>query len=65
MDESNRNLEIALDGVDEPKRTTLSRLVSGAFVAPVVASFAMAGLSIDTAAAQSNTTATTASGKKI
>ena len=56
MDESNRNLATALEGVDEPKRTTLSRLVSGAFVAPMVASFAMTALTIDTVAAQSNGT---------
>ena len=56
MDESNRNLETALEGVDEPKRTTLRRLMGGAFVAPTVASFAMSGLSIDTVAAQSNAT---------
>jgi hypothetical protein len=44
MDETNRNLATALEGVDELKRTTLSGLVSGAFVAPMVASFAMTAL---------------------
>ena len=37
----------ALDGIEENRRKTLSRLVKGsAFVAPVVASFAMQGISI-------------------
>jgi hypothetical protein len=59
-DESNRNLDTALDGIDEAKRATLRRLiVKGAFVTPVVASFAMAGLSIDDVAQAQNTTATT------
>jgi hypothetical protein len=40
----------ALAGVDEAKRATLTRLVTGtAFVAPVVASFAMDGLTISKA----------------
>ena len=48
MDESVRNLETALDGIDENKRAVLRRLaLKGAFVTPVVASFAMAGLMID------------------
>ena len=37
----------ALEGFDDNKRKTLSRLITGtAFVAPVVASFAMQGISI-------------------
>jgi hypothetical protein len=52
MDGSDRNLEDALAGLDENKRAVLRRLVlKGAFVAPVVASFAMAGLMIDPARA--------------
>jgi hypothetical protein len=43
----------ALDGLDQSKRETLSRLIGGsAFVAPVVASFAMQGLAIRPAEAQ-------------
>jgi hypothetical protein len=53
MDESSKNLEAALEGVDKEKRATLRRLVvEGAFVTPIVASFAMAGLTIDKASAQ-------------
>jgi hypothetical protein len=38
----------ALNGLDEGKRNTLKRLIgTGAFVGPVVVSFAMADLSID------------------
>ncbi len=48
MDEINPNLKAALEGVDESKRSTLKRLIgTGAFVVPVVASFAMAALSVD------------------
>jgi hypothetical protein len=47
----------ATDGLDENKRATLTRLVTGsAFVAPVVASFAMDGLTISKALAQANGT---------
>ena len=41
MEKSDPNLEAALEGVDESKRSTLKRLVgTGVFVAPIVASFA-------------------------
>jgi hypothetical protein len=47
------NVREALDGLDAGKRETLARLIrGGAFVAPVVASFAMQGLSIKPADAQ-------------
>ena len=43
----------ALAGIDAGKRQTLSRLITGtAFVAPIVASFAMDGLTISKAQAQ-------------
>ena len=55
MDEINPNLNAVLEGVDESKRSTLRRLVvRGAFVTPVVASFAMAGLTVETLAATAN-----------
>ena len=48
MDKSVSNLNAALEGVDESKRSTMNRLIgTGAFVVPVVASFAMAALSVD------------------
>jgi endosialidase-like protein len=57
MNERNTNLDAALGDIDESKRATLRRLVvKGAFVAPVVASFAMSSMTVDQAAAQSNTT---------
>ncbi len=41
-----RNLEEALEGVDQEKRSTLARLITGtSFVAPLVASFTMTGMS--------------------
>jgi hypothetical protein len=50
-------IDQATSGLDEDKRRTLTRLVTGtAFVAPVVASFAMDGLTISKAAAQANGT---------
>jgi hypothetical protein len=53
MAEQDPNISEALEGLDQGKRETLSRLISGsAFVAPVVASFAMQGLSIRPAEAQ-------------
>ena len=52
MSES-RKIDDALAGVDAAKRATLTRLIAGtAFVAPVVASFAMDGLTISKAQAQ-------------
>jgi hypothetical protein len=47
-----RKIDAALAGVDEAKRATLTRLITGtAFVAPIVASFAMDGLTISKAQA--------------
>lgn len=58
MEGPNQKLDAALHGIDEAKRATLRRLiVNGAFVTPIVASFAMSGLTVERAAAQSNTTA--------
>lgn len=55
MTEQHRN--VALDGVDDARRSRLRRLVvKGAFAAPVIASFAMSGLTVERAAAQTNTT---------
>jgi len=49
----NKKIDDALAGIDAGKRQTLSRLITGtAFVAPVVASFAMDGLTISKAQAQ-------------
>jgi hypothetical protein len=62
MAEDNSNLDSALEGLDEDRRSTLKRLIgTGAFVAPVVVSFAMAELSIDAFmhAAIANLTTTT------
>jgi endosialidase-like protein len=48
-----KQIDDALAGIDAGKRQTLSRLITGtAFVAPVVASFAMDGLTISKAQAQ-------------
>ena len=50
-------IDQATSGLDEGKRATLTRLVTGtAFVAPIVASFAMDGLTISKALAVSNGT---------
>lgn len=56
-------IDQAIDGLDENKRKTLTRLVTGsAFVAPVVASFAMDGLSMSKAVAQVNSTGSAVKG---
>jgi hypothetical protein len=48
----NKKIDEALAGVDEAKRATLARLLTGtAFVAPIVASFAIDGLTISKAEA--------------
>jgi Chaperone of endosialidase len=62
MVEKSSRVEDALEGLDRDKRDTLRRLVRGTtFAAPVVASFAMQGISINPAHAQpgssTNTTA--------
>ena len=63
MDQNDENIIAALEGVDEGKRSTLIRLVrAGAFVTPLIASFAMSGLTIEHAAAQGYTTS---SGRQI
>jgi hypothetical protein len=50
MAQDPEKLDDALAGIDEDKRATLSRLITGtSFVAPVVVSFAMQGLTISTA----------------
>ncbi len=57
MEGSDQNLDAALQGIDEDRHATLRRLiVKGAFVAPIVASFAMSGLTVERAAAQTNGT---------
>jgi len=65
MSGNEQDLDGALKGLDEDKRSTLKRLIgTGAFMTPVVVSFAMADLSIDAflhvAAANVTTTTTTA-----
>jgi hypothetical protein len=63
MDENNPHLHAALEDLDEAKRETLKRLIgTGAFIGPIVVSFAMADLSIDSfayAADPNGTTRTT------
>lgn len=53
MSEQDPKVREALEGLDQGKRETLTRLIRGsAFAAPVVASFAMQGMSIRPAHAQ-------------
>jgi hypothetical protein len=57
MDKRDDGLDAALQGIDQERRATLRRLiVKGAFATPIVASFAMSGLTVERAAAASNTT---------
>jgi endosialidase-like protein len=58
MAEPEKNLESALEGLDEQRRETLKRLIRGsAFVGPVVASFAMQNIAIRPAHAASSSLA--------
>lgn len=50
MAENDTDVAEALDGIDPEKRKILAGLVGTPFVAPVVSSFAMLGLSLSTAA---------------
>jgi hypothetical protein len=60
MDESGKELsgnefDSALEGIDSARRAKLRRLMlKGSFVAPVIASFGMSTLNVETAAAFSN-----------
>jgi len=55
MAEPEKDLESALEGLDEQRRETLKRLIRGsAFVGPVVASFAMQNIAIRPAHAGSS-----------
>jgi hypothetical protein len=48
MQDADQSLDAILQGIDDDRRATLRRLiVKGAFVAPIVASFAMSGLTVD------------------
>jgi hypothetical protein len=50
MTDKNSEISDAFEGLDQDKRETLTRLAGGgAFVAPVVAAFAMQGISISPA----------------
>jgi hypothetical protein len=58
MAEPEKDLESALEGLDEQRRETLKRLIRGsAFVGPVVASFAMQNITIRPAHAASSSLA--------
>ena len=58
MADHNHKIREALDGLDQGKREILARLIRGtAFIAPVVASFAMQGLAIRPAEAGSSSAA--------
>jgi hypothetical protein len=54
MSGQDSKLREALEGVDPAKRTTLTKLAIAGFAAPVVASFAMQGISIQPAQAGSS-----------
>jgi hypothetical protein len=54
MSGQDSKLREALEGVDPAKRTTLTKLALAGFAAPVVASFAMQGISIQPAQAGSS-----------
>ena len=51
---SQPGVEGALETIDASKRETMRKLVTGVFIAPVVASFAMSGLTTTALAFPSN-----------
>jgi hypothetical protein len=52
MSDNDHKINKALEGVDEGRRETLNRLITGtSFIVPIVASFAMDGLAISKAKA--------------
>ena len=58
MDDNNSNLDEALQGVDVKRREAMRRfIVKGAIIAPIVASFALASLTTQAAAASGQTPA--------
>jgi Chaperone of endosialidase len=62
----NRKTDDALTGVDEGKRATLTRLLKGsAFAAPIVASFAIADLTISKAQATGPSSALPVSDQRL
>jgi hypothetical protein len=54
MGDQESRLREALEGVDPQRRKTLTKLAIAGFVAPVVAAFAMEGISIQPAHAGSS-----------
>lgn len=53
MEDDSKKLDAALEGIDEENRTKLRRLfLKCAFVTPIIASFGMAALNVNDAAAQ-------------
>jgi hypothetical protein len=57
MDQRDKDLDATLRGIDENRRRKLRRLIlKGSFVTPIVASFAMSGLTVEQTAAATNTT---------
>ena len=59
MDQRDEDLAAVLHGIEENRRRTLRRLIlKGSFVTPIVASFAMSGLTVEVAAQTHNQTTT-------
>jgi hypothetical protein len=66
MSTEDPRVEKSLEGLDQSKRDTLSRLVTGsAFVAPIVAAFAMQGISVRPAHAQVGSSSNTTSDRRL
>jgi hypothetical protein len=66
MAENKPDIDAPLEGLDETKRETVRRLVlKGFFVAPIVVSFSMAGLTVEAAAASGNTTVSFPSDRRL
>ena len=53
--QNDTRLDQALETVDESKRSALRKMLAGAFAAPVVTTFAVSGMMVSAANAQSCT----------
>jgi hypothetical protein len=66
MDQRDKALDAALRGIDENRRGMVRRLIlKGSFVTPIVASFAMSGLTVEQTAAATNTTHSRPSDRRL
>jgi hypothetical protein len=66
MNRRDKDLDAALRGIDQNRHRKLRRLIlKGSFATPIVASFAMSGLTVEHTAAATNTTSSRPSDRRL